>query len=136
VVAEINRLGRPARVLVVDDERHIARLMEFILKRQGYAVCAAYTGEQALVEARTFLPDVVLLDLMLPGMSGLEVLKELRDGDDGAALKVVVLTARSFEDSSQGMIEAGASCQCTKPIAPSTLIKKLLELGVPPMVPA
>jgi two-component system alkaline phosphatase synthesis response regulator PhoP len=136
VVAEINRLDRPARVLVVDDERHIARLMEFILKREGYEVNIAYSGEQALVQADKVRPDLVLLDLMLPGISGLEVLKRLKSGEDRPTMKVVVLTGRSFEADSQGMIESGASCQCTKPIAPSTLIRKLLDLGVPPRVAA
>ncbi len=134
MIPEPNRMRRQARVLVVDDERHIARLMEFILKRQGYDVSIAYSGEEALAQAAKFLPDVVLLDLMLPGMSGLEVLTELRAVEDRAEMKVVVLTARSFEDNSNGMIEAGANCQCTKPIAPSTLMKTLSDIGVPPTV--
>jgi response regulator receiver domain-containing protein len=69
---------QPANVLVVDDERHIARFLEFVLKKAGYEVAVAHNGEQALAAVDGFEPDAVLLDLVLPGISGLEVLKRLR----------------------------------------------------------
>lgn len=125
---------RAARVLVVEDERHIARLLEFALKKEGYEVAVAYDGEQALVALEQFAPDAVFLDLVLPGISGLEVLRRLRAHPKHAHLIVVVLTASPFGDTPAEVIEAGANAHCTKPVAPSTLSRKLLEFGVPPMV--
>jgi DNA-binding response OmpR family regulator len=122
-----------ARVLVVDDERHIARFLEFVLRRAGYEVVVVYNGEQALAAVEAFAPDVVLLDLVLPGLTGLEVLKRLR-GDRRYGGLVVVLSARSFGDVPAEVMEAGADDHCTKPVAPSTLLKKLADLGVPPAV--
>jgi CheY-like chemotaxis protein len=123
-----------AKVLVVDDERHIARFLEFVLTKAGYEVALAYNGEQALAAVEAFAPDVVLLDLVLPGLTGLEVLKRLRADSGHAALAVMVLSAHSFGEVPAELREAGANAHCTKPIAPSTLLKKLADLGVPPSV--
>jgi CheY-like chemotaxis protein len=123
-----------AKVLVVDDERHIARFLEFVLTKAGYEVALAYNGEQALAAVEAFAPDVVLLDLVLPGLTGLEVLKRLRADSRHAALAVMVLSAHSFGEVPAELREAGANAHCTKPIAPSTLLKKLADLGVPPSV--
>lgn len=125
---------RAARVLAVDDERHIARLIEFVLKKEGYDVRIAHDGENALSLIEEFSPDAVLLDLMLPRMSGLDVLKALRSDGKHTNLAVMVLTARSFEEMPAEVIDAGASMHCTKPIAPSSLVKKLLDLKVPPRI--
>lgn len=125
---------RPARVLIVEDERQTARLLEFILGKEGYRVARAGDGLQALEIAGTFRPDVVLLDLQLPGLSGLEVLRRLRSEPDHKGLVVLVLTASSYEVPPAAVLEAGADSHCTKPIAPSTLIRKLRELNVPSSV--
>jgi DNA-binding response OmpR family regulator len=122
---------RPARVLVVDDERQTARLLEFILSKEGYRVARAADGPQALTAAGDFHPDAVLLDLQLPGLSGLEVLRRLRADPANAGLVVLVLTASSFEVPPAEVLHAGADSHCTKPIAPSTLLRKLRELNVP-----
>jgi two-component system, OmpR family, alkaline phosphatase synthesis response regulator PhoP len=122
---------RPARVLVVEDERQTARLLEFILTKAGYQVARAADGTQALSAAAAFLPDAVLLDLQLPGLSGLEVLRRLRAEPAQAGVVVLVLTASSFEVPPAAVLEAGADSHCTKPIAPSTLLAKLRELNVP-----
>jgi DNA-binding response OmpR family regulator len=125
-----------ARVLVVDDERHIARFLEFVLKKAGYEVALVYNGEQALAAVEAFDPDVMLLDLVLPGLTGLDVLKRLRADARYADLVIMVLSARSFGETPAELREAGANEQCTKPIAPSTLLKKLADLGVPPSIQA
>ena len=129
---------RPSRVLVVvEDERQTARLMEFILTKEGYQVERAADGPQALDAAPAFRPDAVLLDLQLPGLSGLEVLRRLRADPANAGLVVLVLTASSFEvPPAAAVLEAGADAHCTKPIAPSTLLRKLRELNVPVRVEA
>src|ERR1043165_6009667 len=96
----MGRRSRAARVLVVDDERHIARFLEFVLKKAGYEVALAYDGEQALAKASQFAPDALLLDLVMPKLSGLEVLKHLRADEKHAGLVIAILSARSFEDMS------------------------------------
>lgn len=133
-IQEFNPDG--AKVLVVDDERHIARFLEFVLTKAGYEVAIASNGEQALAAVEAFDPDVVLLDLVLPGLPGLEVLKRLRADSRYAALAVMVLSAHSFGKVPAELREAGANAHCTKPISPSTLLKKLIDLGVPPSVHA
>ncbi len=125
---------RPARVLVVDDERHIARVLEFVLKKAEYEVAVAYDGEQALSEVKRFAPDALLLDLVMPKLSGLEVLKRLRADQQYARLVIVVLTARSFEKLSGEIMAAGANLHCEKPVAPSTLLRELARFGVAPLV--
>ena len=125
---------RAARVLVVDDERHIARVLEFVLKKAGYEVAVAHDGEQALAEAKRFVPDAMLLDLVMPKLSGLEVLKFLRADKQYANLVIAILTARSFEDLSEEIVTAGANLHCEKPVAPSTLLRRLSELGISPLV--
>jgi DNA-binding response OmpR family regulator len=123
---------RPTRVLVVEDERATAALLEFTLRKAGYQVQIAPDGEHALLAAEQFSPDAVLLDLGLPGLMGLEVLKRLRSKPENATLVIVVLTASTMESAPADVMEAGANSHCTKPIAPRTLLRKLQELGVPP----
>jgi hypothetical protein len=79
-----DRFVEKTRVLVVDDERHIARFLEFVLKKAGYDVALAYSGEQALVAVEAFDPDVMLLDLVLPKLTGLDEgfpRRQWRNGD-------------------------------------------------------
>ena len=81
---------RPARVLLVEDDRAIARLLEYNLVRAGYQVAIAQDGEAARSRSRSFEPDAVILDLNLPDMSGVEVLKRIRN-DDGSHHRVVLI---------------------------------------------
>lgn len=123
---------RPTRVLVVEDERATAALLEFTLRKAGYQARIAPDGEQALIAAEQFRPDALLLDLGLPGLMGLEVLKRLRGKPEHASLVIVVLTASTVETALTDVMEAGANSHYSKPIAPRTLLRKLEELGVPP----
>lgn len=123
---------RPARVLVVDDERHIARFLEFVLKKAGYLVAVAHDGEEALLKAQQFLPDAILLDLVMPKLSGLEVLRQLRADPRFAHVFVAVLSARSFEERAKEVLTAGANLNCEKPVAPSTLLNQLASFGIKP----
>lgn len=125
--------GRASRVLIVEDEPSTARLLSFMLAKQGYEVRTASDGRQALTQIEETLPDAVLLDLQIPEVSGLEVLRQLRGDVRFTGLVVIVLTASSFEEASPSIMQAGASAHCTKPIAPSTLVRRLRELGVPPV---
>ena len=125
--------ARPSRVLVVEDERHIARLLEHVLAKEGYSVKVANTAEHGLEIIGEFAPDALLLDVVLPGMSGFDMLKVLRQDSMWGTLVVIVLSAQWFNQDDQALIEAGATAQCPKPIAPSKLIRKLRECGVLPL---
>ena len=126
---------RAGKILVVDDERHIARLLDFVLVKAGYELTVANTAEQALVELKKSKPDAVLLDLVLPGMSGLHLLQAIRSEASLASCIVIVLSGHWFEYTDAILAEAGANAQCSKPIAPSTLLRKLREFGVNPLMP-
>jgi two-component system alkaline phosphatase synthesis response regulator PhoP len=118
------------RVLVVDDEPDIVEMLSYNLIREGYEVKAAYDGEQAIVKAKEFLPNLILLDIMMPKMDGMQVCKELRSHEDFALNKciIVFLTARS-EDYFQIIgLEAGADDYITKPIKPKVLLTKIQSL--------
>ncbi len=125
---------RAARVLVVDDERHIARFLEFVLKKAGYEVATAHDGEQALAEIDRFAPDAVLLDLVMPKLSGLDVLQRLRAEPRHQGLFIAILSARSFEERAGEVMEAGANLHCEKPVAPSSLLSELASSGIPPKI--
>lgn len=123
---------RQARVLVVEDERHIARLLEHVLVREGYQVSVVNDAERAFESIATICPDALLLDVVLPGMSGLDLLRKLRQDPRWSTLVVIVLSARWFNHDDPALTQAGATVQCPKPIAPSKLIRKLQECGIPP----
>lgn len=125
---------RPARILVVEDERHIARLLEFVLGKAGYEVCICHSGEQALHEVKDRKPDAVVLDLVLPGMTGVEFLQIARAAPYHCHCVVVVLSSHWFEQTETILAEAGAAL-CSKPIAPSSLLRKLEQLGVRASMP-
>jgi DNA-binding response OmpR family regulator len=121
------------KALVVDDERHVARLLEFMLEKNGYQVSVAYDGREALDKASEVKPDVILLDLVLPGLSGMEVLKQLRDDPQFNDVKILILTGHGYDANSDGISGIDADAYCTKPLAPSTLLTRLSDLGVGPV---
>ena len=112
-------------VLVVDDERDIVELLEYNLSRNGYKVIGVGTGEEALKAARTELPDLVLLDLMLPGTDGLDVCKILRNDAKTAHIPIVMLTARGEEADVVTGLELGADDYVTKPFSPRVLLARV-----------
>ena len=121
-----------SRVLVVDDERHIARFLEFLLKKLGYQTAVAFDGETALEVNRSFRPDAILLDLILPGISGLDVLKSIRAAatEDSPPPVVLLLTGLNLQDLPSDIMEFGVSAHCPKPVAPSTLLRHLQRHGL------
>ncbi|HSJ15074.1 MAG TPA: response regulator [Longimicrobiales bacterium] len=119
------RKKAPARILVVEDERDIAALVAYHLTKEGYRVRTAEGGNEALEAVAAERPDLVLLDLMLPGFSGYEVLTELRRRPELAEVPVIVLTARKDEaDRVQGL-ELGADDYVTKPFSPRELVLRV-----------
>ncbi|HVE56041.1 MAG TPA: response regulator [Pyrinomonadaceae bacterium] len=113
------------KILIIEDERHIARFLEFILQKEGYQIFVVNNGKAALNALAQFEPNAVLLDLGLPDMNGIDVLKHIRLSEKLAATKVLVLTATLYGSISEELDRAGADAQCSKPIAPTTLLRTL-----------
>jgi two-component system, OmpR family, response regulator MtrA len=126
----VGKVTRPTRIMIVEDERHIARLLQFVLQKAGYELSVCYSGEQALQEICGSRPDAVVLDLVLPGMTGLDFLRAIRAAPYSCDCIVVTLSGHPLEKMGTELTEAGATAQCSKPIAPSTLLRKLQQLGV------
>ena len=116
------------RVLLIEDEVNIAEAIRFLLTRDGWAVDTHADGASAMARIREVRPDILVLDVMLPGRSGYEILEDLR-GDAGLAdLPVLVLTARG-QDRERTLAEArGASLFMTKPFANSEILENLRKL--------
>ncbi len=113
------------KVLIVDDEPDLVELVRYNLEKEGFKVEAAKDGEQALGAARRFLPDLVLLDLMLPGVDGLEVLRRLRSGRTSGQTPVIVLTAKGGEADRVVGLELGADDYIVKPFSPRELVARV-----------
>jgi two-component system phosphate regulon response regulator PhoB len=114
-----------AHILVVDDEADISALVAYHLARESYRVRTAASGPEAIgaIEAQT--PDLVVLDLMLPGMSGLEVLQEIRRRDEWSGIPVILLTARREERDRVEGLRLGADDYVAKPFSPQELVLRV-----------
>ena len=119
-----------SRVLVVDDEPDVLLLCRLNLQQRGHELLEASTGSVALELARERHPDVIVLDLMLPGMTGYEVLETLKGDEQTSAIPVLVLTAKSLRADRERSHGLGASGFLTKPFLPSELCE-LVESLVP-----
>jgi len=117
-----------ATILVVDDEEDIRELVELNLHREGYTVLTSETGEQALALAKAKTPDLVVLDLMLPGMDGLEVCKRLKNDPVLQQIPVVMLTAKGEESDIVAGLELGADDYITKPFSGRVLVARIRRL--------
>jgi DNA-binding response OmpR family regulator len=125
------------RVLVVEDDADIAALIAHYLEKAGYSVETISEGGRALAHARESQPDLVVLDLMLPGMSGLEICKALRGDNKTAALPIIMLTARGEESERILGLDTGADDYVVKPFSPNELmarVRALLRRTVTPEV--
>lgn len=116
------------KVLIVDDEKDIVDLLAFNLDKEGYAVLKAYDGEKALELARAGKPHLILLDLMLPGIQGLEVCKILRSKPETAHLPIIMLTAKGDEVDKVLGLEIGADDYVTKPFSVKELMARIRAL--------
>ncbi len=114
-----------SRVLIVEDEPDISDLLAFHLGREGYQVVRSRNGADALQQVRARPPDLVLLDLMLPGMDGLEVCRRLRRDPSTAALPIVMLTAKGEEIERVLGLELGADDYIVKPFSPKEVVARV-----------
>lgn len=112
-------------ILVIEDEDDILDLIKVNLTREGYRVLGSAAGEEGLALAREEAPDLVVLDLMLPGMDGLQVCRTLRSDPRTRALPVLILTARGEEADIVAGLEAGADDYVTKPFSPKVLAARV-----------
>jgi len=112
-------------ILVVDDEREILELVTYNLTKEGYRVTAVGSGEDALTATRTGAPDLVVLDLMLPGVDGLDVCRRLKSDAKTRAIPIVMLTAKGTEADVVAGLELGASDYVTKPFSPRVLAARV-----------
>jgi two-component system phosphate regulon response regulator PhoB len=116
------------KVLVVDDEPDAVELVKFNLKGAGFDVVTAADGEEALTKARTVLPDVIVLDLMIPEVDGLEVCKILRRDPRTVGIPIIMLTAKAAEIDRVLGLELGADDYVTKPFSPRELVLRVKRL--------
>lgn len=112
-------------ILIVEDEEDIAELLEYNLNRQGYQPESVGTGEDGLQLAREAMPDLVLLDLMLPKLSGLEVCRSLKADPETAKIPVIMLTAKGEDEDIIAGFDAGADDYVTKPFRPKVLLARV-----------
>ena len=113
------------RILVVDDEPEIVALVTYHLAKVGYRVATAATGQEALDLARRERPSLIVLDLMLPGISGFDVLEQLRSDESTRDIAVLMLTARREEPDRIRGLSLGADDYLTKPFSPAELVLRV-----------
>jgi two-component system alkaline phosphatase synthesis response regulator PhoP/two-component system response regulator VicR len=110
------------KILAVDDERHIVRLVQVNLERQGYQVVTAFDGKEALEKVESEHPDLIVLDVMMPYMDGFEVLKNLKKNAVTRDIPVIMLTAKAQDADVFRGWQSGVDCYLTKPFNPMELI--------------
>lgn len=110
------------KILAVDDEKHIVRLVQVNLERHGYTVITAYDGKDALEKVHSEHPDLIVLDVMMPYMDGFEVLQNLKKDQNTRDIPVIMLTAKAQDADVFKGWQSGADCYLTKPFNPMELI--------------
>jgi two-component system phosphate regulon response regulator PhoB len=114
-----------ARVLVVEDEEPISHLLTYNLEREGFSVATAADGEEALVAVDEARPDMIILDWMLPKISGIELCRQIRSRADTREIPVIMLTARGEEEDRVRGLDVGADDYVTKPFSMSVLVARM-----------
>jgi DNA-binding response OmpR family regulator len=123
----MNQIPDP-KILVVDDDPFILMSLEFLMKKNGFNVLVARNGIEAKQIVKEFLPDIVLLDIMMPDVNGYEICKYIKSTKKLEHSKVVFLSAKSTEADIQKGLELGASLYISKPFSTRTIVKQLKEL--------
>src|SRR5947209_15210610 len=113
------------RILIIEDERDLTQVLSYNLQREGYEPLVAHDGQEGLRKAQTLLPDLIILDLMLPTLSGVEVCRELRSGERTREIPVIILSARSEETDQVVGFSLGCDDYVTKPFSPKVLLQRI-----------
>ena len=116
------------RILIVEDERGLVQSLTWYFNREGYETHSANEGNEGLRKAQTLIPDVVLLDIMLPGLDGLSICRELRAGDRTKLIPIILITAKSEETDQLAGYNMGADDYVTKPFSNKVLLQKIKVL--------
>lgn len=116
------------RILLVDDEEDILELLGYNLKQEGYIVEQCLSGQEALSMYQKFEPDLIILDIMMPGVDGIEVCKTIRSHDDHSDIMIAFLTARSESFTQVEGLEAGGDDYITKPVKPNVFKSKVKSI--------
>src|SRR5215217_6042344 len=113
------------RILIIEDEKGLVQSLTWYFHREGYETVAVGDGAEGLRKAQTLLPDLILLDLMLPGMGGLDVCRELRSGEKTRQLPIIMITARAEETDQVEGFAKGADDYVTKPFSNKVLLQRV-----------
>jgi two-component system phosphate regulon response regulator PhoB len=116
------------RILIIEDERGLTDVLEYNLKREGYETVVSHDGQEGLRKAQTLLPDLILLDIMLPGLSGLDICRELRGGERTRHIPIILLTAKAEETDQVVGFSLGADDYVTKPFSIKILLQRIKAL--------
>jgi two-component system, OmpR family, phosphate regulon response regulator PhoB len=116
------------RILIIEDERGLTDVLTYSLQREGYDTVVAHDGQEGLRKAQMLLPDVILLDLMLPGLDGLDVCRELRAGERTRNVPILMLTAKAEETDQVVGFSMGADDYVTKPFSVKVLLQRIKAL--------
>src|ERR1700722_4130840 len=116
------------RVLIIEDERDLVDGLVYNLQREGYDTLVAHDGQEGLRKAQTLLPDLILLDIMLPGLSGTDVCRELRAGERTRDIPIIILSAKAEETDQVIGFSLGADDYVTKPFSPKALLQRIKAL--------
>ncbi|MFT7592565.1 MAG: two-component system alkaline phosphatase synthesis response regulator PhoP [bacterium] len=114
-----------SKILVVDDEVDIVELIRYNLEKEGYEVQSAYSGREAVLTAKSFEPDLIIMDVMMPELDGIEACREIRENEELNRSFIMFLTARSEEYSEIAGFDAGGDDYVIKPIKPRALISRV-----------
>jgi len=116
------------KILIVDDDAFIRRPLEFILREEGFLPVTAVDGEDGLAKLESVRPDLIVLDVMMPGMDGFDVCRHVRTDPRFASIPVVLLTAKGQESDRERGLAAGATLFMSKPYSPSEMVRRVREI--------
>ena len=119
----------PTKILIVDDEPDIIEILKYNLNNEGYNVKSANNGKKAVEKAKKFIPDIILLDVMMPEMDGIEACVELKKISTLSNTRIIFLSARGEDFTQIAAFDAGADDYVTKPVKPKILIKKISSIS-------
>jgi len=116
------------KVLIVDDDKEITMLLEFIMKKEGYSTLVAHNGEDGVKISLEEKPDILLLDLMMPGIDGFQVCEKLKSEESTRGIPIIMLTALGMGKDFEKGLESGADWYITKPFESNHLVKRVRYL--------
>ena len=119
----------PLKILIVDDDLDIIEILKYNLNKSGYLVKSAKNGIEAIKRAKKFMPNIILMDVMMPEMSGIDACSEIKQIDELSETMIIFLSARSEDYTQISAYDAGADDYISKPIKPKILLKKILNIA-------